>query len=496
MLKYYLTGLASSLLLLAAGSLIHALPTGILISALVAAAFCIFQISNLPFTSAFEKDSILQTQSSKPGDSNFSLLEKPVEPCIENNLPRLGYLLQLARPAKNSEYEIIYALSCLLEVIPDKTLMFFGRNENELGYWSGIRSGLRSHIETIKKADTLVEEISARIKSLSEFKTLLNDGFNNRIIQTGQDSAEPGTCFVPVCFFGDFLGLLVLIANDGKGFSQSDLKTIRFFSEHFALYLENRQIFSRKAQEQISISENWLCKKLLGKILPDSTPIMTGWDISFNCQTTSEYGGDYFDFLSVPGGSIMAIIGKASGKGLDAALFFLNLKSLFRSLATQMRSPGDLLNSLAQHLGGDPNEALFSSLLVVHLKPGSSEAIFANAGHATPIINRTRSGYSEAVQGESGVPLGLFNSSPIPYQNQTIQMLPGDGLFIYTDGVLENARNDKNEISTDHIKLILEKLPEQTAAEMLEHLLGDIHISRQGNSCLSDDQTSIYLKVE
>jgi serine phosphatase RsbU (regulator of sigma subunit) len=496
MLKYYLTGLASSLLLLAAGSLAHQLSTGILLFALVSAAFCIFQISNLPFTQSAETLNEQQNSIKTVNDNNFNLLENRSNLFIEGHLHRLGYLLHLARPEKKSEFEIIYALNCLLETISNKTLLFFERNENDLAYLTGIRSGQRRHIEIIKPIDTLVEEIFTRIKSLSELKSILNGGLNDRILRTGNNSGEPETCFMPISFFGDFLGLLVIISNDEKCFSPAELITINFFSEHFALFLQNRQIFARKSQEQIGVSENWLCKKLLERILPDSVPIVKGWDLSFNCQTTPEYGGDYFDFIITPGGSTIAVVGKASGKGIDAALFFTRLQALSRSLALQMRTPGDLLNAIALHLGNDANEALFSSLLVLYFKPGSAEVTFANAGHTSPIINRTRSGYAEIAQGESGVPLGLFGNSPTPYQNQTIQMLPGDGLFIYTDGVLENARNAKNEISTDQIKLVLEKLSEQTAAEMLEYLLGEIHISSQGNSCLSDDQTSIYLKVE
>ena len=107
MLKYYLTGLASSLLLLAAGSLAHQLSTGILLFALVSAAFCIFQIINLPFTQSAETLNEQRNSIKTVNDNNFNLLENRSNLFIEGHLHRLGYLLHLARPEKKSEFENI-----------------------------------------------------------------------------------------------------------------------------------------------------------------------------------------------------------------------------------------------------------------------------------------------------------------------------------------------------------------------------------------------------
>lgn len=431
------------------------------------------------------------------GHSIISLaLADPAMLSLSEKMLRLSSLMHLASPASGADHEILYPLNCLYEFLPQKIFLYFRKEGSELVFVGGIRPGKKKEIEKIARADMLVDETLQRIKSFAEVKNFKKLCLNEEIQPVSLESSSPETFMVPLSLFGGFEGLLVAISLDKSGFSKHELSLMTFFSEQMALYLDDQRRLATQRQNTSTDSENQLCDEIVRGFLPESTPVLPGWDLTFSHFRAAEYAGDYFDFIQMPGGALMVVIGKASGKGLNAAMFFTRLQAMVRCLSGQFKTPADILNQLAQLLGGDTNQELFATLLALMLKPGSHEVIFAGAGHAAPIINRTRNGYVEIAGGESGIPLGLFSNSPNIYQNQTIQMLPGDGLFIYTDGILENHQQNGKQISVEKLKLKLEQLPEQSAAQMLEQFISEI-ISESGVSKnLPEDQTGLYLKVE
>jgi sigma-B regulation protein RsbU (phosphoserine phosphatase) len=169
---------------------------------------------------------------------------------------------------------------------------------------------------------------------------------------------------------------------------------------------------------------------------------------------------------------------------------------MIRCFSEEIRDPADLLNKLSTRLGQDSKEDLFATILALQIKASEPEVKYANAGHASPIINRPRSGFAEIQEGEAGVPLGLFNSIPDPYANQTIHLLPGDGIFLYTDGITEPTESRPERLSTESMKRTLESLPELSAAETLENFTGQLFFDNNLLNEPAEDETGIYLKLE
>ncbi|MFZ5952210.1 MAG: PP2C family protein-serine/threonine phosphatase [Candidatus Rifleibacteriota bacterium] len=415
---------------------------------------------------------------------------------VEEKMVKLGYMVALTSHEGSFSAKINYCLNRLYEFFQGHTLIFYRRESGSFVFTGGIRSGRVRSVEVIKESDPLIEEMLERILNLADFRSFLQSGYVDRAFQPGQNEKDPLTMLVPVSFFGRLEGILTVLCHDGSGFTESEKKILQFFADHLALVVDNHSIINIKKTAINHENENQLCRRLLSMLFSPALPGLKGWDLGLNYSHSTSYSGDFHEFLPIQGNRLLILTGHASGKGLDAAIYFTRLKAMIRGLASQTTSPADLLNLLSQNMAGDQGEELFTTLLAVIIKSGSREVVFANAGHSGLIINRTRNGFVEIPQIETGVPMGLFNQSADAYKNHTIQLLPGDGLFIYTDGILEQAFSNGKKFSSENIRLIFEKIPELPAAQTLETFFNELYLERQSGVSVLDDQTGIYLKVE
>ena len=159
----------------------------------------------------------------------------------------------------------------------------------------------------------------------------------------------------------------------------------------------------------------------------------------FNVETeyrpAQTVGGDFFQTLTQPDGSLLVVIGDVSGKGISAAMLVAVLVGAVRSRAKESFDPASLLNVLNECLVGRSG-GHFATCLAAELRPEGAIRI-ANAGHLPPYLN------GEELPMEGSLPLGL--SDEIEASVSELVLQPGDRLIFLTDGVLE-AMNAKSEL--------------------------------------------------
>ncbi|MGC2161404.1 MAG: PP2C family protein-serine/threonine phosphatase [Silvibacterium sp.] len=146
-------------------------------------------------------------------------------------------------------------------------------------------------------------------------------------------------------------------------------------------------------------------------------------------------GGDFFQTLTRPDGSLLVVIGDVSGKGISAAMLVAVLVGTIRNQAKQSFDPTAMLTMLNESLMGRSG-GHFATCIVAEIRPDGKMRI-ANAGHLPPYLN----GKETVLEGS--LPLGMIGEAEYFAENLTLQ--PGDRLIFMTDGVVE-ATNAAKEL--------------------------------------------------
>jgi phosphoserine phosphatase RsbU/P len=146
-------------------------------------------------------------------------------------------------------------------------------------------------------------------------------------------------------------------------------------------------------------------------------------------------GGDFFQTLSKPDGSLLVVVGDVSGKGMSAAMLVAVRVGAIRTRADESFDPAAMLTMLNQRLIGRSGGHL-ATCLVAELRPGGTMHV-ANAGHLPPYLN------GQELDLEGSLPLGA--ADVIDPSSRIITLEPGDRLTFLTDGVVE-AMNSQNEL--------------------------------------------------
>jgi sigma-B regulation protein RsbU (phosphoserine phosphatase) len=223
-------------------------------------------------------------------------------------------------------------------------------------------------------------------------------------------------------------------------------------------------------------------------LVPKSVPTVEGMDLYGFSTPAREVGGDYYDWVPLPGGRIGCVVADVSGKGMPAALLMAQLQAAFKAQAQQGRPPEAVVTSVNQFLSVTMEPARFVTLFYGVFDPGAGTLTYANAGHNPAFLWR-RDGTSEWV-GEGGLMLSPVSLSP--YQAYTIPFQPGDGIVLYTDGVTEAEAAGGAQWEEAHLQRAIMEGPRNSAREVAQRVMSAVTAFVAGNE-QSDDMTLAVL---
>jgi hypothetical protein len=156
-------------------------------------------------------------------------------------------------------------------------------------------------------------------------------------------------------------------------------------------------------------------------------------------------GGDFYDFIDLGDGRLLAAIGDVSGKGVTAALMMSRISSELRRLAAKNTGPGEILARLNSSLPGRMQDDRFVTVVCVLLDLPNRRWVVANAGHVVPLLRRA-SGTVSGLAYASGPPIGMMPEAT--FDEEIFPAEPGDILLLATDGVFELFAGHRRPCST------------------------------------------------
>jgi sigma-B regulation protein RsbU (phosphoserine phosphatase) len=232
-------------------------------------------------------------------------------------------------------------------------------------------------------------------------------------------------------------------------YTRADLRLLKSVAAQTGLALENAQLIStiadEVAQRERLNSEVQIARDVQERLFPQTLPPIAGLQYAGACRTAFGVGGDYYDFLALPGGRLGVAIGDVSGKGIAAALTMASLQASLRSEAT--RAPEDL-TSLMGNVNRLLHQALssnrYATFFYGQYDPASRQLTYVNAGHNPPLLLRPCNGrYQISRLTASGTVVGLLEDAI--YEQASLVVKPGDMLVAFTDGISEAMNADEEE---------------------------------------------------
>ncbi|MEX2984785.1 PP2C family protein-serine/threonine phosphatase [Streptomyces sp. C36] len=170
-------------------------------------------------------------------------------------------------------------------------------------------------------------------------------------------------------------------------------------------------------------------------------PLLAGSELRFATRyrpgrSRALLGGDFYDTVRTPDGTVHAMIGDVCGHGPDEAALGVSLRIAWRALTLSGLCGDELLDTLQQVLEHErADEEIFATLCTVDIAPDGRSAALCLAGHPAPLL--VRPGHAPALlpQDDGGPALGLLSQARWP--RQEVELGDAWSLLMYTDGLIE-----------------------------------------------------------
>ena len=223
-------------------------------------------------------------------------------------------------------------------------------------------------------------------------------------------------------------------------------------------------------------------------LLPEENPTIAGWSVWMFTRPANDVGGDLVDYINLEENRLGVALGDVAGKGLGAALLMSKLQSTIRAIAPEYSSLSELGQRLNMIFCRDSLPSKFATLVYLELTENSGRIRLLNAGHLPPLVLRG----ANVEELHHGAPaLGLMKTSR--FDEQGIELGPGDLFLAYSDGVTE-ARNERDEFYGDQrLKDLLAKSAGVSADRVGEKILAEVD-AFVGEAPRSDDLSLVIIK--
>ena len=330
------------------------------------------------------------------------------------------------------------------------------------------------------------------IKSINNINStvLISEAnLSKKIIEKLTDSEV--SVISPMMVQGNLKGILLVGKKlNNEEYSQENLDFIESLGNLAILALENARLFNEEIEKKRLQSELNLAYEIQTNLFPREIPEHQDYELVGFSIPSRHIGGDYYDFIQIEDSKILVAIADISGKGIPAALLMSNLQASLRTLAPMKLDLKQLLKRLNKVIYDNTTADKFVTFFCGILDLNKHTFEYVNAGHNPPYYYN-KSGIKKELT-EGGIILGIFED----YDNYSIghlDLLPGDGVFLFTDGITE-ARNEKDEeYSENNLKKIVLNFSNSSAKKLKNMVIEDLK-RFQGNAAQSDDVTLAIIK--
>ena len=236
--------------------------------------------------------------------------------------------------------------------------------------------------------------------------------------------------------------------------------------------------------------EQRIAETLQHALLPDRLPQLVGISLAARyvpAEEGSAAGGDWYDVIELPGGSVALVIGDVAGHGTEAASVMGQVRMAVRAFSLEGHAPAVVVGRVHQLLRSLYEGEQMVTMLYLALDPLTWEATIVNAGHPPPLLIDPP-GLRRTWRPRRGSPSG--STGTFPYEESIALLRPGATLVLYTDGLV-----DRRDVAVDEGLERLREVASDPGDGDLDDVCG-ILIERLVPADASDDVAILAARLE
>lgn len=298
--------------------------------------------------------------------------------------------------------------------------------------------------------------------------------------------------FIPLLLRSETKGVLLLGQRlDKKVYSSEDIEFINSIASLALVSLENRRLFKEALEKQKLEEELELAKEIQRNLLPKTLPWGDGFEIVAETIPSKYVSGDYYDVITLPDGNLCIAIADVSGKGVPASLLMANVQAFLKSVCKQNLPIGAASALLNDLISENTSDGRFITFFWMYYDSKRRVIRYVNAGHNPPILLR---GGNIHYLDKGGMIFGVMKTL-VPYEVQEVELLAGDRIVLFTDGVTEAKNETDEEYSDRRLEKVIVENEKQDANFLLTAVLDDVRAFVKGAE-QSDDITILTLRIQ
>lgn len=298
---------------------------------------------------------------------------------------------------------------------------------------------------------------------------------------------------VPISSDGTTIGAFSLESNHRNNFTEKDLEWLSVLATQVAIAIDKTK-WQQELMERKQLDEELrIAREVQLSLLPTQAPQIENLDIAGINIPSRDIGGDYFDFIPIVDGHLGVVVADVVGKGIPASLIMASFRAFLRAeirnnyaIRTIFAKVNNLLHeTLKQHQ--------FVSAFYGVLDLERRRFTYSNGGHHPAILFRPN-GKLQYLQ-SGGPVLGIFEDTS--YDEQFIDLLPGDLIIFYTDGLVEAENKAGEMFGRKRLEQFVRKNAHLDAAKLCEVVYAEVKsfLKDEEDGRPTDDTTVVVAKV-
>ena len=288
---------------------------------------------------------------------------------------------------------------------------------------------------------------------------------------------------------GKPLGTLHIYTAEPHDFTPEEVRLFRSVADQAALTVASARLVEEVVSVRQQQRELTLAARVQQRLLPAHAPQIPGYDCYGITVASFAVGGDFHDWIELPGGNWGIAVGDVAGKGVPAAILMASVRAALRAQAEHVYALDHILDRVNNSLTAETESSEFVTLFYAVLDSTAHRLTYSNAGHEPPILVRG----GQVTRLRTGGPL-LGISIQAKYAYDGVELQHGDTLLIYSDGACDAANYQGERFGRQRLLESVLRHAGYGAKRIVDEIQWDIR-RFTGLAPAADDMTILAVKV-